>query len=106
VEVGLAVVDAWVIAYPAASEVAGSNLMPSALAGFVEPEGVESDTGLNGGGRAAGKIENAIAQVCEIIGRAYVLMTWAAEGGRQRQAQSVQAGCLLDYIFRLKFILD
>jgi hypothetical protein len=50
-------------------------LMPSALAGFVEPEGVESDTGLNGGGRAAGKIENAIAQVCEIIGRAYVLMT-------------------------------
>ena len=51
------------------------RLLPCALAGFVEPEGVESDRGLNGGGRAAGNIGNAAAQVCEIIERVYVLVT-------------------------------
>jgi hypothetical protein len=51
------------------------RLLPCALVGFVEPEDVESDRGLNGGDRAAGNIENTVAQVCKIIGRAYVLMT-------------------------------
>jgi hypothetical protein len=51
------------------------GLLPCALAGFVEPEGVESDRGLNGGDRADGNIENAAARVCEIIGRTYVLVT-------------------------------
>jgi hypothetical protein len=32
------------------------RLLPCSLAGFVEPEGMESDRGLNGGGRAAGNI--------------------------------------------------
>jgi hypothetical protein len=49
--------------------------MPCALAELVEPEGVERDRGLNGGGRAAGNIGNAAAQVCEIIERVYVLVT-------------------------------
>jgi hypothetical protein len=35
-------------------------------------------------------IGSAAAQVCEIIGRACVLMTRATQGGRQRQAQSLQ----------------
>jgi hypothetical protein len=48
------------------------RLLPCALAGFVEPEGVESDRGLNGGGRAAGNIGSATAHVCETIGRAYI----------------------------------
>jgi hypothetical protein len=47
------------------------RLVPCALAGFVEPEGVESDRGLNGGGRAVGNIGSATAHVCEIIVRAY-----------------------------------
>ena len=51
------------------------RLLPCSLAGFVEPEGMESDRGLNGGGRVAGNIGTAAAQVCEIIGRAYVLVT-------------------------------
>jgi hypothetical protein len=51
------------------------RLLPCALAEFVEPEGVESDRRLNGGGCAAGNIGNAAAQVCEIIERVYVLMT-------------------------------
>jgi hypothetical protein len=34
------------------------RLLPCSLAGFVEPEGMESDRGLNGGGRAAGNIGN------------------------------------------------
>jgi hypothetical protein len=46
-----------------------------ALAEFVEPEGVESDRVLNGGGRAAGNIGNAAAQISEIIKRVYVLVT-------------------------------
>jgi hypothetical protein len=50
------------------------RLLPYALAEFVEPEGVESDRGPNGGGRAAGNIENAAAQVCEIIERVYILV--------------------------------
>jgi hypothetical protein len=62
------------------------RLLPYALVGFIEPKGVESDRGLDGGGRAAGNIGSAAAQVCEIIGRAYVLVTRATEGGRQRQA--------------------
>jgi hypothetical protein len=37
------------------------RLLPCVLAEFVEPEGVESDRGLNGGGRAVGNIGNAIA---------------------------------------------
>jgi hypothetical protein len=37
------------------------RLLPCALAEFVESEGVESDRGLNEGGRAAGNIENAVA---------------------------------------------
>jgi hypothetical protein len=36
---------------------------------------VESDRGLEGGGRAAGNIENAVAQVCEIIGSVCVLVS-------------------------------
>ena len=51
------------------------RLLPCAIAEFVEPEGVESDRELNGGGRAAGNIGNAAAQVCEIIERVYVLVT-------------------------------
>ena len=43
--------------------------------------------GLEGDSRTAGNIENAVAQVCEIIRRVCVLVT---EGGRQRQAQSLQ----------------
>jgi hypothetical protein len=50
-------------------------LLSCALAGSVELEGVESDRGLEGGGRAAGNIGSADAQVCEIIERAYVLVT-------------------------------
>ncbi|AQK56518.1 hypothetical protein ZEAMMB73_Zm00001d052235 [Zea mays] len=38
------------------------RLLPCALAEFVEPEGVESDRRLNGGGCAAGNIGNAAAQ--------------------------------------------
>jgi hypothetical protein len=37
------------------------RLLPCALAEFVESEGVESDRGLNEGGRAAGNIGNAAA---------------------------------------------
>jgi hypothetical protein len=51
------------------------RLLPCTLAGLVEPEGVESDRGLNGGGRVAGNIGNATAQVCKIIERDYVLVT-------------------------------
>jgi hypothetical protein len=51
------------------------RLLPCALAEFVEPEGVERDRELNEGGRAAGNIGNAAAQVCEIIERVYVLVT-------------------------------
>jgi hypothetical protein len=51
------------------------RLLPCALAEFVEPKGVESDRGLNGGGRATGNIENAATQVCEIIERVYVFVT-------------------------------
>jgi hypothetical protein len=51
------------------------SLLPCALAGFVEPKGVESDRGLNGGSRVAVNIGNAVAHVCEIIGRAYILVT-------------------------------
>jgi hypothetical protein len=51
------------------------RLLPCAIAEFVEPEGVESDRRLNGGGRAAGNIGNAAAQVCKIIERVYVLVT-------------------------------
>jgi hypothetical protein len=46
------------------------RLLPCALARSVEPDGVESDRGLEGGGRTAGNIGSAVAQVCEIIGRA------------------------------------
>jgi hypothetical protein len=46
-----------------------------ALAKFVEPKGVKSDRGLNGGSHAAGNIENADAQISEIIKRVYVLVT-------------------------------
>jgi hypothetical protein len=60
------------------------RLLPCALTGSVEPEGVESDRGLDGGGRVAGNIGSAAAQVCEIIERVYVLVTRATEGGRQR----------------------
>jgi hypothetical protein len=51
------------------------RLLPCALVEFVEPEGVESDRRLNGGGRTAGNIGNAATQVCEIIERVYVLVT-------------------------------
>jgi hypothetical protein len=51
------------------------RLLPCALAEFVEPEGVESDRRLNGGGRAAGNIGNTAAHVFEIIERVYVLVT-------------------------------
>jgi hypothetical protein len=51
------------------------RFLPCALAEFVEPKGVESYRGLNGGGRAAGNIGNTTAQVCEIIERVYVLVT-------------------------------
>jgi hypothetical protein len=51
------------------------RLLPCALAGFVEPKGVESGRGLNGGGHATVNIGNAAAHVCEIIGRAYILAT-------------------------------
>jgi hypothetical protein len=60
------------------------RLLPCALTGFVELKGVESDRGPDGGGRAAGNIGSAAAHVCEIIGRAYVLVSRATEGGRQR----------------------
>jgi hypothetical protein len=33
------------------------RLLPCDIAGFEESEGMESDRGLNGGGRAAGNIE-------------------------------------------------
>jgi hypothetical protein len=79
------------------------RLLPYALAGSVEPKGVENDRGLEGGGSAAGNIGSAAAQVCEIFGRACVLMI---EGGRKRQAQSLQVGCLLGHIFGLKCILS
>jgi hypothetical protein len=51
------------------------RLLLCALTEFVEPEGVESDGGLNGGGRAAGNIGNATAQISEITKRVYVLVT-------------------------------
>jgi hypothetical protein len=66
------------------------RLLPCAFAGSVEPEDVESDRGLEEGGRITDNIGSAAAQVCEIIGRACVLVTRATEGGRQRQAQSLQ----------------
>jgi hypothetical protein len=50
-------------------------LLSCALVGSVEPKAVESDRGLEGGGRAAGNIGNAVAQVCEIFGRACVLVS-------------------------------
>jgi hypothetical protein len=37
------------------------RLLPYALAGSVEPEGMESDRGLNGGDRAADNIGNTVA---------------------------------------------
>jgi hypothetical protein len=49
------------------------RLLSCALAGSVETKGVESDKGLEGGGRAASNIGSVAAQVCEITGRACVL---------------------------------
>jgi hypothetical protein len=51
------------------------RLLSCALTGSVEPEGVESARGLEGGGRVAGNIGSAAAQVCKIIGRACVLVS-------------------------------
>jgi hypothetical protein len=51
------------------------RLLSCALARSVETEGVESDKGLEGGGHAASNIGSVAAQVCEIIGRACVLVT-------------------------------
>jgi hypothetical protein len=76
------------------------KMLLCALAEFVEPEGVKSDRGLNGGSHAAGNIGNTVAQIFEIIKRVYVLVTCD-----QRQTQSVQARGILDHIFRLKCIL-
>jgi hypothetical protein len=50
------------------------RLLSYALARSVEPKDVKNDRGLEGGGSAAGNIESAVAQVCEIIGRACVLV--------------------------------
>jgi hypothetical protein len=64
---------------------------------------VESDRGLEGGDRTSGNIGSVAVQICEIIGRACVLVTRVTEGGCQRQ--SLQAGGLLGYIFRLKYFV-
>jgi hypothetical protein len=45
------------------------RLLSCALAGSVEPKGVESNRGLERDGRAAANIESAAAQVCKIIER-------------------------------------
>jgi hypothetical protein len=82
------------------------RLLPYALAGSVDPKGVNNDRELEGGGHATSNIGSVAAQVCEIIERAYVLVTRATEGGRQRKTQSLQAGGLLDHNFRLKCILN
>jgi hypothetical protein len=66
---------------------------------------VESDRGLEGGGRAFGNIGSVAAQICKIIGRACVLVTRVTKGGYQRLSQSLQAGGLLGHIFGLKCIL-
>jgi hypothetical protein len=81
-------------------------LLAYTLAGSVDPNGVENNRVLEGGGRAAGNIGSAATQVCEIIGRVCVLVTRATKGSRQHQAQSLQAGGLLDHIFGLKCILS
>ena len=88
------------------------RLLSCALAGSMEPEGVESDSGLEGGGHAAGNIGSVAAQVCEIIGRAYVLVTRATERGCQRQAKSLQAGGLFgpyfwaEMYFEIDFLVE
>jgi hypothetical protein len=50
------------------------RLLSYALARSVESKGVENDRGLEGGGSATGNIRSTAAQVCEIIGRACVLV--------------------------------
>jgi hypothetical protein len=51
------------------------RLLPCAITGFVEPEGVESDGGLNRDGVPMANVGNTATHVCEIIVRAYVLVT-------------------------------
>ena len=77
------------------------RLLSCALTRSMEPKGVESDTGLEGGSRVAGNIGSVAAQVLRNNWKSIFLVT---EGGYQRQAQSLQAEGLLGHIFGIDFL--
>jgi hypothetical protein len=74
------------------------RLLPYALAGSVDPKGVENDRGLEGGGHAASNIGSATTQICEIIER--VCSRDSSDRGRSLALGSIAASRMS---FRLHF---